>query len=86
MADEASEPIRPALTRSLDEVEFRRWYWTLAELQVAAREFGLSASGRKADVTERIAAALGGRTQPTTARSTTTDHLAGPLTRDTGPT
>ena len=83
MATEASEPMRPPLTPSLDEGEFRRWYWTLAELQAFARSLGVPASGRKADVTERIAAALAGRPRPTITRGSTTNHLAGPLTRDT---
>ncbi|MEM7325797.1 MAG: DUF6434 domain-containing protein [Actinomycetota bacterium] len=83
MSRTAAEPNRPVLSSALGEAEFRRWYWTLRELQGFARTIGVSPSGRKAEVTERIAAALSGRPQPTAERPSTVDHLAGPLTRDT---
>lgn len=78
-----SEGARPALCRSLDERDFRRWYWTLEELRRFARTLGLSASGSKAEVADRIAAALSGRSQPTRARSSTTNQMSGALTRGT---
>ncbi|MEL6981342.1 MAG: DUF6434 domain-containing protein [Actinomycetota bacterium] len=77
------EPARPDLTLALTEDEFRRWYWTLAELQSFARSVGVSASGRKADVTDRLAATLGGRAQPRATRRSTTDGITEPLTPDT---
>lgn len=55
---------RPVLSASLAEDEFRRWYWTMAELQPFARSVGLRAAGPKAALIERIAAQLGGREQP----------------------
>lgn len=55
---------RPRLSRSLSGAELARWYWTLAELSVLAREMGLSSGGGKAAVTARIAAALDGRRPP----------------------
>ncbi len=78
-----SRAARPALSRALGEEDFRRWYWTLEELRRFARALGVSPSGRKAEVGERIAAELSGRSQPTNVRSTTTDRLSGPLTRNT---
>jgi len=74
---------RPELNSSLAEDEFRRWYWTLAELQVFARRLGVAASGRKADVSDRIAAALAGRVPPATSRPSTVDQLVEPLTTQT---
>ncbi|MEV7521366.1 DUF6434 domain-containing protein [Streptomyces sp. NPDC091371] len=58
---------RPALTARLTGAELARWYWTLAELGVLAREMGLSAGGGKAAVTARLAAALDGLPAPAAA-------------------
>ncbi len=55
---------RPPLDQSMTEAEFRRWYWTMAELQPFARLLGVSATGRKAAIAERIAARLGDRPPP----------------------
>ena len=75
---------RPPLTSTLSEDEFRRWYWTLAELQPFARELGVSATGLKPDVADRIAAKLGGRPQPPrVVRKPSGPQLTGELTRDT---
>lgn len=76
---------RPALERGLDEAEFRRWYWTLAELRAFARDLGVGASGAKAEVADRIAAALGGRSAARNARSPAraSSTLPGPLTQQT---
>lgn len=75
---------RPALSAELSEKEFLRWYWTLAELQPFARSLGLSSSGAKALVTERIAAHLGGRAAAIpVSKPQTTPQLSGPLTTNT---
>lgn len=55
---------RPRPTPALSGAELTRWYWTLAELSVLARQMGLSAGGGKAAVTARIAAALDGSPAP----------------------
>lgn len=67
---------RPPLDQAMPEQEFRRWYWTMAELQPFARRLGVRASGPKADLTERIAAHLAGR--PHARRSSVTPTASGP--------
>jgi len=52
---------RPELTRSLSATEFLRWYWLKAEMQAFCRTHGLSPSGSKTELTNRIANALSGR-------------------------
>ncbi len=75
---------RPVLSDSLDEAEFRRWYYTMAELQPFARHVGLSAAGPKAELNDRISAFLGGRPIPTkTRKRTNTPQLDGELDRST---
>ena len=49
---------RPALTPALTGAELRRWYWLRRELADFARELGLSPSGAKTELVERVAAAL----------------------------
>ena len=72
------------LTEELAEAEFVRWYWTLAELQAFARSVGVRATGRKLEVSARIAAHLGGRSQPrATPRPKATPQLTGELCADT---
>jgi hypothetical protein len=72
------------LTAELTEAEFGRWYWTLAELQAFARSVGVRATGRKSEVTDRIAAHLGGRDQPDAEpRPPATPQLTGELRADT---
>jgi SAP domain-containing new25 len=51
---------RPPLSPSLDAVEFRRWYWLKQELVDFAKQEGLSASGDKPNLANRIALFLGG--------------------------
>lgn len=75
---------RPRLGESLDEHEFSRWYWTMSELQPFARHLGVSAAGPKAELSERIAAKLGGRPQPSKRKPRPQGpQLSGPLTRST---
>lgn len=77
-------PTRPSLSDALTEQEFRRWYWTMAELQPFARSMGLGATGPKLALTERIAAHLGNRTLPKSpTRKTPSQQISGPLTRET---
>lgn len=73
---------RPALSRDLDAVEFSRWYWSKTELTDFARDLGLRVSGGKAEIAERIAAALDGRPipEPAAPRRTSGRQLAPPLT------
>ena len=80
----ADMPSRPALTPNLTEREFRRWYWTMAELQPFARSIGVRAAGPKMELTDRIAAQLGGRKpHPSQPRSRSGPQLSGSLSRDT---
>lgn len=51
---------RPALSAALSGDELSRWYWTLAELTLLARELGVPRGGGKAALTERLRAALDG--------------------------
>jgi hypothetical protein len=75
---------RPALDESMQERDFRRWYWTMAELQPFARSLGVRAAGPKAELMERVAARLAGRPQPgTPARSPASPQISGPLTAST---
>ncbi|MEM7340559.1 MAG: DUF6434 domain-containing protein [Actinomycetota bacterium] len=83
MATDRGHDARPAPSAALSEHEFRRWYWTLEELKTLARALGVATSGRKADVTERIAAALAGRRQPSTTRATTEDVIGSTLSAAT---
>jgi hypothetical protein len=52
---------RPPLAPELSRAEFLRWYWLKDELALFARSAGLKATGSKALLTERIAAALDGQ-------------------------
>lgn len=75
---------RPELNDSLDEQEFRRWYFTMAELQPFARTLGVRAAGPKGQLTERIAAKLAGRPQPSESRPRpASQQMTGPLSRST---
>lgn len=53
-------PERPSLTEQLSGAEFRRWYWTMAELQPFARSIGVRAAGPKPVLADRLAAHLDG--------------------------
>lgn len=46
--------MRPPLTKSISLEDFQNFYWLKAELQTFCREHGLSASGSKIEITERI--------------------------------
>lgn len=68
----------------MDAAEFRRWYWTMAELQPFARQLGIPAAGPKAALMDRISARLSGIPLPTDDRPTAGgQQLSGPLTRET---
>ncbi|MGW9074788.1 DUF6434 domain-containing protein, partial [Streptomyces yangpuensis] len=56
--------VRPLLSTALTGAELLRWYWTLAELTVLARQMGVPVRGGKAAVTARLAAALDGLPVP----------------------
>ncbi|MGW6864129.1 DUF6434 domain-containing protein [Streptomyces sp. NPDC054904] len=55
---------RPELSTALSGDELARWYWTLAELTVLARELGVPRGGGKAALTERVRAVLDGVAPP----------------------
>ncbi|WP_445684008.1 SAP domain-containing protein [Viridibacillus sp. FSL H8-0110] len=46
--------MRPILSRDLNEKDFRNFYWLKEELLVFCRENGLSTSGSKVEITDRI--------------------------------
>src|SRR5699024_1361193 len=50
--------MRPELTRDLNVDDFRNFYWLKEELQIFCRENGISASGSKIEITDRIAVFL----------------------------
>ncbi|MEK4081542.1 DUF6434 domain-containing protein [Solibacillus sp. FSL K6-1126] len=50
--------MRPELKRKLDVQEFQSFYWLKEELQTFCRKNGMSASGSKIEITDRIAAFL----------------------------
>ncbi|MFC6981949.1 DUF6434 domain-containing protein [Streptomyces cirratus] len=56
--------MRPELRAALSGDELSRWYWTLAELTVLARELGVPRGGGKAALAERLQAALDGVAPP----------------------
>lgn len=56
---------RPKLCSSTPESEFLAWYWLKAELILFCRENELRTTGSKEELTERIAAFLGGRQELT---------------------
>ena len=64
--------------------ELRRWYWLASELQLLARHRGVSASGGKVELADRLAAVLDGR-QPKASvpKPPPARQLAGPLGPDT---
>lgn len=74
-------PPRPALDPALTSAEFSRWYWLKTELAEFARSQGISASGGKEQIAQRITALLDGRPQPSRpVAKRSTRQLAGPLT------
>ncbi len=52
--------VRPDLSAALSAEEFDRWYWTKVELATFARSLGVSASGSKMEIADRIRATLDG--------------------------
>ncbi|MEM7781102.1 MAG: DUF6434 domain-containing protein [Pseudomonadota bacterium] len=60
----APSEMRPPISANMDAGEFRRWYWPVAELQAFCALLGVSSSGRKSDLRDRVAAALGGEQLP----------------------
>ncbi len=46
--------MRPELTRDTDPGTFRDFYWLKTELQAFCKEHGISASGAKAEIADRI--------------------------------
>jgi len=69
--------LRPELTRSLNVSSFRDFYWLKEELQKFCRENGISASGPKKEITDRIAVFLAtGKIQnPVRKRSSSLDKV-----------
>ncbi|MEM1410576.1 MAG: DUF6434 domain-containing protein, partial [Pseudomonadota bacterium] len=49
--------------------EFERWYWPVSELEAFCERLGLAKGGRKADLRERVAAALAGEALPAPKRN-----------------
>jgi hypothetical protein len=76
---------RPPLTPDLSGSEFLRWYWLKEELASFARSIGQKATGSKALLTQRIAAALDGRAfaEPPASRSRSAAQLSGTLSGST---
>ena len=60
---------RPNLTAKLDPKVFGNCYWEVKELAAFCREQGLSTSGVKADLTQRIKDFLSGHLQKTAAKA-----------------
>jgi hypothetical protein len=80
---------RPPLSPSLDPAEFRRWYWLKQELVNFAKQEGLSATGDKPSLANRIALFLGGadpqvaEASTKAVRQTVSKRLSEPLTSET---
>ena len=70
---------RPPIESVTAEDELRRWYWLRTELAQLARALGVTTTGSKLELTERLADTLGGRQPPARARRVATPQLAGPL-------
>ncbi|MEU3315950.1 DUF6434 domain-containing protein [Streptomyces sp. NPDC006662] len=81
MSSNKGAEARPELTAALSGNEFSRWYWTLAELTVLARELGVPRGGGKAVLTERLRAALDGGAAPAEPprRRSASRQLAAPV-------
>lgn len=78
---------RPPLNRAISVRDFQDFYWLKAELQEFCRDHGLSTSGGKIEISERIETFLrtGKRQRATTRRTATSSAPASskPLTLDT---
>jgi len=78
--------LRPALTKDIHIQSFKDYYWLKEELQAFCREHGLSASGSKTEISERIELFLrtGEIKKPTRASSSMKKAVASAeLTLDT---
>jgi hypothetical protein len=77
---------RPPLSSNLSGAELLRWYWLKDELVSLARQLGISTTGGKADLTNRLAAALDGESVAAPKRrraSPPSARLSEPLHPDT---
>ncbi len=85
MGSNAGAETRPELSAALSGDELARWYWTLAELTVLARELGVSRGGGKVALMERLRAALdGGAPAAAPSRTRNAGHqLAAPVNGST---
>lgn len=54
--------VKPPIFSIRNSVELRKWYWTKLELQNFAKHIGVSASGAKFDILNRLSESLDGRT------------------------
>ena len=70
-----TQDTRPDLDALTDAGVFRDWYWLKAELVAYCRAQGLSMSGSKAELTERIAAHLDGVVPSRTRRRKVTSGV-----------
>ena len=69
--------MRPELTRDLNVDDFRNFYWLKGELQTFCRGNGISASGSKIEISDRIAVFLetGKIQKPMRKRNTSTKKV-----------
>lgn len=69
--------MRPELTRDLNVGDFRNFYWLKEELQTFCKGNGISASGTKIEITDRIAVFLetGKIQKPMRKRNTSTKKV-----------
>lgn len=75
---------RPALSEGITSQELRRWYWLKSELAAFARTLGLSGTGSKQELAEKITARLDGARPPVIMqRPVPPPPLAEPLTTTT---
>ena len=66
---------RPPITRSLTLSDFANWYWLKTELVDICRAFGLSTTGSKLELTERIRQHLSGFTPKAAAKRKATGEM-----------
>lgn len=76
--------IRPELTRNLEPETFRNYYWLGEELAIFCREHGISASGSKIEMSQRIEVFLEtGKIQKPVKQKTRKNELQRDLSLDT---
>jgi hypothetical protein len=81
---ETMSEIRPPLSATLTGAELRRWYWTLQELTVLARELAVPRNGGKQALTDRLAAALDGAPAPSSpGPRASSRQMSAPVTNQT---